>query len=211
MRSKLWIDFETSGLDFNIHSPLQVAMMSEVDGKIIGEWNVSIRQHPIVCSPEAMEITGIDINAPGLTFPEFRKEYWDRINRWFYGGTDPWGRPVIKPTRDNMPLFSGYNTTFDRPWLHKILGSTWDGIFFHRCDPMILATTLWDIGILERGADFKLGTLCQILGVKVESKLHDALVDIKATRECYEVMKGIINGRIQESQRNMEKGLGACL
>jgi len=211
-RAKFWCDFETGGLDVAIHSPLQFACVAEVDGKIVGEWNVSIRELPLVVTDEAMALTGIDLAAPGLSFNEFRREYWDRINRWFYGGTTAWGEARIRANKNNMPLFCGQNTFFDRPWLQKILGSTWDGIYYHRIDTMVLANTLCDLGLLKKDPDLKLGSLCKNLGVKVDAAMHDALVDVKATRACYEKMKElIIHGPAQKSFSLMERTVDACV
>jgi hypothetical protein len=99
----------------------------------------------------------------------------------------------IKPDKHNMPLFCGQNTFFDRPWLQRIMGSDFDYCYYHRIDTMVLANTLQDIGILERGADLKLESLCNLLGVeKPEGEYHSALVDVKQTFKCYQAMKKLI-------------------
>lgn len=195
---KLWIDFETGGLEPH-HSPLSFAMIATKNDEIIGEWYTQIRQHPLVVDPKAIEINKIDLNEPGIDFEEFKKEYFIRINKWFYGGSNFSKNgvfPKIKPNKNNMPLMCAWNLQFDRPILRRILGSTYDGAYYHSIDPMVLAHTLVDIGIIPRTENFRLETVAQFLGVNPEGELHNSLVDIKVTFEVYKKLKNIISEKV---------------
>lgn len=207
MNAKLWNDFETGGVNPWVHSPLSFAMMAEVDGKIIGEWYVQIRQEPFIVTEEALLINKLDLSQPGLTFDEFRVEYFKRINEWFFGGTDfkrsnnTFIPGKIKPNKFNMPKPAGQNSKFDRDVLQRILGGTpvknvFDGLYFHQIDTMLLASTLQDIGILPKTKSLKLSDICESLGVSNdEGEFHNALVDLKMTRKAYISMCDLIRNQ----------------
>ncbi len=194
----MWCDFETGGLDVNVHSPLTFAMMITEGDTILHEWETNIRQPPLVCDEAALAINKIDVREPGLTFQDFRLSYSKRLCEHVYGGikylrNDGCYVGNIKPDKDNMPLFCGQNTFFDRPWLQRILGGSFDYCYYHRIDTMVLANTLQDIGILPRGENLKLESLCNLLGVeKPEGEYHSALVDVQQTFKCYQAMKKLI-------------------
>jgi len=198
MRKQMWCDFETGGLEVDIHSPLTFAMMITEGDDILHEWECNIRQAPLVYTEEALAINKIDIREPGLDFESFRLAFSKRMCEHVYGGIkylrqDGCYVGNIKPDKDNMPLFCGQNTFFDRPWLKRILGSDFDYCYYHRIDTMVLANTLQDVGILARGENLKLESLCNLLGVsKPEGEYHSALVDVRQTFKCYQAMKILI-------------------
>lgn len=184
MRPCCWIDFETGGLDSAVHSPLSFGMLATMGDEIFGEWYVQIRQEPLVVTAGALKINKIDITMPGLSYAEFKYEYFARINQWFYGGSDAASQPVNKPGALNMPFFCGQNTFFDRPFLQKILGSNYDGIYYHRKDLMVLANALSDAKVIKF-ENMKLETIAKTLGIEPEGELHNAIVDIKLTFKCW--------------------------
>lgn len=205
MRKQLWIDFETGGVNPWVHSPLSCAMLAvDENGKIFGEWYGQIRQAPFNVTEEAMAINKLNLDHAGADFEQFRQIYFKLINSWFYGGTN-WQnsgkgflRPYTKPSRDNMPLFCGHNTHFDRSVLQQILGgdpyeNKYDGIYYHRIDTMILANTLQYLRIIPRGENLKLETLCKLLEIEpVEGEMHNALTDIKSTHRCFMKMSDLL-------------------
>jgi len=205
MRKQLWCDFETGGLDVNYHSPLSFAMMITEGDKILCEWECNIRQAPLVYEQSALDINKIDIREPGIDFETFRLSYSKHLCEHVYGGikylrNDGCYVGNIKADKFNMPLFCGQNTFFDRPWLQRIMGD-FDYCYYHRIDTMVLANTLQDIGILPRGENLKLETLCNLLGVpKPEGEYHSALTDVKQTFKCYQAMKALILNASQSFQ-----------
>jgi hypothetical protein len=194
-KPKLWIDFETGGV-LPHHSPLSFAMIATKEETIIGEWYTEIRQHPLIIDEKAIEINKIDVNKSGLNFEEFKLSYFTKINDWFYNGSNLHQNkiyPKIKPNKDNMPIMGAWNIQFDRPILHKILGSTYDGTYYHTIDPMILTHTLSDIGIIPKLENYKLETVSKFLNLKPEGDLHNSLTDVKLTFEVYKKLKNIIS------------------
>jgi DNA polymerase III epsilon subunit-like protein len=195
---KLWIDFETGGVEPH-HSPLSFAMIATKYDQIIGEWYTQIRQPPLIVDQKALEINQIDLNEKGLNFNEFKKSYFTKVNEWFYNGSNfiqDKIYPKIKPNKDNMPLMCAWNIQFDRPILHKILESTYDGAYYHTIDPMILTHTLVDIGIIPKLPNYKLETVSNFLNIKPEGNLHNALTDVKTAFEVYKKLKSIITRNI---------------
>jgi len=215
-RPMLWTDFETGGVE-DYHSPLSFAMIATIGDRTYGEWYTEIRQTPLVIEPEALKINKIDILKEGLNFEQFKKEYFTRINKWFYGGsnfTSSGVFPKTKPDKNNMPLFCGHNTFFDRPILHRILGSTYDGAYYHRIDTMVLANALKDVGIIGQTENLKLETLANYFGVKPEGELHNALTDVKVTFQVYRKMKellskSVINTLVKDALNESEKHIPA--
>ena len=198
MRPQLWIDFETGGTNPWFHSPLSCAMIGVNSlGQVIGEWYGQIRQHPLNVTPEAMKINKLNLDHAGVDFAQFNQIYFRLINDWFYGGTNwhlsgkTYLKPNIKPSRENMPFFCGHNTPFDRSFLQQILGGSpgetkYDGVYYHSIDTMVLANSLQVAGIIERGENLKLETLCKVLKIEpVEGEMHNAQTDIRATRQCF--------------------------
>lgn len=199
-RDVVWIDFETGGTRCRYHSPLSFAMLWTRGMNVMGEWTTQIREEPLVVCREAMKVTGIDLREPGLDFITFRKEYFARINEWFY--TDREGK-WVKATRHNMPLFGGQNIAFDRPWLQWILHNhlpaplkyekSWDGLYYHGLDLMRLAVTLARMGLFKPHPDMKLRSICEQLGVPEPPEgSHDALGDVKQTFWAYWVMEDLL-------------------
>lgn len=193
MRPVLWQDFETGGLDEKVHSPLSFAMMATRGDEIIGEWECNIRQDPLVVTQEALRVNKIDLCEDGLSFDLFKKNYFHRVNDWFYGGSNGQSTyPNIKPNKDNMPYYGGQNTFFDRPWLHRILGTSYDGCYYHRRDLMVLADPLRELGFIKCD-DLKLASICKALGVEAEGEFHSALTDVKATFKCWLKLQKILD------------------
>ena len=180
----LWIDFETGGTDPYVHSPLSFAMIATRGTEIFGEWYVEIRQEPLVVLQQSMAINKLDLLAPGLDFKTFRAEYWKRMNEWFYGGSKPDGRSVDKIGKANMPFLGGQNVGFDRAFLHRTLDSSFDGIYYHSKDLMVLANAFRDAGALEL-ENVSLTSIAGALDLRPEGELHNALVDIKLTFACW--------------------------
>lgn len=60
--TKVFLDFETGGLDCTKHSPLQLAVMFVKDNQYINEAEqINIKLEDYVVTPKALEINGLDI------------------------------------------------------------------------------------------------------------------------------------------------------
>lgn len=189
MSKMLWVDFETGGVDVNLHSPLSFAMIAVEDEKIIGEWYTEIRDSPLIIEPGALKINKIDLLKDGINHTTFRSIYYKYMNEWFFKNQ--------KASKSNMPLFCGHNTRFDRPWLQRLVcdkGSTFDGCYYHTIDTMQLAFMLNNFRVIKT-ADMKLETVANYFDVKPQGELHNALTDIKVTFQIYCEMKNLIQSK----------------
>jgi hypothetical protein len=168
-------------------------MMATEGPEIIGEWETQIRQEPLVVTAKALETNKINLCDPGLNFNDFKKDYYHIINHWFYGGSKQNSvYSVIKPNKDNMPYFGGHNTFFDRPWLWKILGTTYDGAYYYRRDSMVLADVFRERGLIT-SETLQLTDLAKCLGIEVdETKTHSPLYDCKLAFWSYQKLSEML-------------------
>jgi oligoribonuclease (3'-5' exoribonuclease) len=198
-RPILWFDFETGGLDPEVHSPLSFAMIGvDGDGKVLGEWYTQLRFEPMVVTAGALAVNKIDIREPGLSLKDFQNGYWSRINEWFYGGstTGSEGKmyPNIRPNRNNMPLMGGHNVSFDQRFLQKQIGE-WTALLSYQMDTLTMSLLARELGYFE-SANLQLGTVAQALGIHPTGELHNALVDLKMTIMVYQRLKEMMkNGQ----------------
>lgn len=182
MRDILFIDCETGGLSSEKHSVLSVALIATKNGKIIGEAEFQIRQHPISADPIALQINGIDVTSPGLTHAQFQDAYWEKMNEWYYQG---------EYDESKSPTIGGANTQFDLRFLRKALGERSEGFVV---DPLIdvqkIAVEMKKKGLIDFESK-KLETLCKVCNVEMDvgDVYHTALADVKQTVKLYEKMK----------------------
>ena len=170
MPNYLVLDFETTGLDHEVHEPTQVAAIL-LDDQLCEQaaFTSLIRpERPELASPEAMATQGRTIqdlrNSP-LPSPVFA------ILESFVAQAD--GTPIIV----------GHNADFDLKFLlasekrHGFKMLRGDG---PPCDTCQIARLhLQAHGLIE---DARLGTVAAYYGI--EFAAHDALNDIRATAEC---------------------------
>jgi DNA polymerase-3 subunit epsilon len=101
---------------------------------------------------------------------------------------------INKYDKEDKFIAVGYNIKFDVEMLHgeanrqgvKYFGSYID---WRVIDVLVLARTAHYLGQLpEEPENFKLGTICKLYGIAEPT--HDALDDIRATKELFEKITG---------------------
>ena len=172
-----YFDVETTGLDPKKNAIIQLAYIVDIDGKCIEDGEFLIAPHPNdVIEPTALEVNGRNADEiskftpPGDTLKKiikFLNKYIDQYDR-----TDKF-----------YP--AGYNVKFDVDFLkaffekcgHKYFGSYFNYKFI---DP--LTVFYWHdwIGSIKL-PNYKLETVAEKYGIELDA--HDAVNDIKATRE----------------------------
>lgn len=178
-----YIDVETGGLNPQKSALLQIGCILEIDGEIEEELTYNIQPHlKDELDPKALAVNGLT------------KETIDTFARpmdSYTAFTSCMGEYVNKFDRKDKFHFIGYNSqAFDAPFIRAFFGKCKDKYygswFFHpTIDVMILAAHSLRKTRHEL-PNFKLGTVAKALGVDFDpEQLHDAMYDIKVTREVY--------------------------
>jgi DNA polymerase III epsilon subunit-like protein len=191
-RKIFWFDVETSGTDLKLHGIVQIACLIEVDGKIVDQFESKMRLLPgKEYDPKALEVTGFTAQQVLKDFPDPIKVYKEL--RTFVS------KHGIAGDKENRFIMAGYNANkFDCDMLSehiKIIAGKyayWDFFQFKPIDIFSLMTMLSYAGLIDVENE-KLSTIAEYFGVEIDA--HDALSDIKATREItIKVMSAIYAG-----------------
>lgn len=183
----LYFDTETTGIDPKVNEITQFAAIVEVDGEVKEE--VNFRCQPTnweAIDPQAIETTGVSIDQL-KTFeePQFMMI---KIRKLF-------DKYIDKYDKNDKFYPAGHNVSFDLEFLqsfwkkHADAYGTGSYQNWRSLDSRIFANFLMATGKISC-PDVKLGTLCQLLGIEIQA--HDALSDIRATRELIKKMMGML-------------------
>lgn len=176
----LWFDVETSGLDSKENDIIQIAGIIEVNEKIVDEFNILMQPFDLTkISKEALQVQNRSMSEilryqrPNLAYKQF---------------TDVLNRHSNKFDKTDKYYVGGYNVNFDMGFLENFFRKMNDpylGSYLNwtKLDPMMLVQLLNFKGLYNE-ADCKLGTACKAFGINLDNA-HDALADVKATRELY--------------------------
>lgn len=181
MDKVLWFDAETTGLDAERQDIIQIAGLIEIDGHVKEEFNLACAPHsPDNVSPEALEInhhTLEEIQAwPDPT--KTAREFCSMLDKW-----------VDKHDRTDKMTPGGHNVRFDIEFLDRWIkkgGSKYGSgsyLTWQPIDTMYLAVAARHVGRIHP-INMKLEEVAKSLNV--EPGTHDAMADIKATREVGE-------------------------
>lgn len=182
-----WIDVETTGLDPNRNGIIQIGGIVDVMGETQEEFNLRVRPFPddVICD-EALQVNRMTRDEIDL-LPD-PLEGFRRLREILSKYVDPYDKA-------DKFHFGGYNCqTFDVPfvdnWFRKC-GDKYFGSWFWRpsLDVMVIAHDALRRERYRYGS-FRLGSVAKYFGVEVdEESLHDALVDIRLTREIYKAIE----------------------
>jgi DNA polymerase III subunit epsilon len=177
-RKTLWFDLETTGTDSRFHGIIQFAGFVETYGVISDSLNIMMQPHPgAVLEPEAMSVHGISASDISGFMPH--DEGYRQILAFF-------DKHVSKFDRDDKMYPAGFNVRFDLEFLQtmfKRFQSYGIGSYLNwrTVDPLALLYILDYSGRISL-SNYKLSTVCEYFGIPLEHA-HDALNDVKATRE----------------------------
>lgn len=179
----LYLDTETTGVDHRTNEITQIALIVEIDGEVKEE--VNFRCQPTnwdAIDPKAIETTGVSIEQ--LKTFELPGETAKKIQALF-------NRYIDKFDKSDKFYPAGHNVTFDLEFLQafwkKHLDSYGTGSYqnWRALDTRTLANFMAYKGIIQP-SDLKLKTLCDLFHVTIQA--HDAMSDIRATRELMNKM-----------------------
>lgn len=182
-----YFDVETTGLDKTKAGLTQLAAIVVIDGVEVDSISLDINpasyNREVEISPEALAVTNKSLedlaNYP-LSADQFRVfiNFLDKhINK--FDKTDKF-----------VPI--GYNSQFDMGFMQEWFidnGHAYFGSYFQYKDVDVFALVkhLAFLGHIN-STNHKLGTICDIYGVDLGDNAHDAIADIRATRNLYQVL-----------------------
>ena len=175
----MWLDTETTGLSAYKNDVIQIGGLVEYDGIVVEEFKFECAPwDPNACEARALEVHGMDLETlmgfekPIKTYNKFARILDTHINKF---------------DKEDKFIMAGYNTQFDfnmmAQWWKKAGATYWGSYFQYKqfdVYPVVFMYAQrygWDV------PNHKLETIAPFLGIDVD--FHDALDDIKATREVY--------------------------
>lgn len=191
MSKSLYIDVETTGLDKTKAGLTQLAAIVVINGeeidKIALDINPASYNREVEITERALEVTGKTLedlaNYP-LSGQQFKK---------FIAFLD---KHVNKFNKEDKFIPIAYNSQFDMGFLqewfidneHKFFGSYFT---YKDVDVFGLVKVLAHLKLIPInpvGGTHTLGALCDMYGISLGDDAHDAIADIRATRELYQLL-----------------------
>lgn len=189
----LFFDVETTGLDALRCDIVQFAGIIEIDGKVVEEINILMKPRPdAIISDKALEVIG-KTRREIFSHELSQKEAYDFLLSIFKKYIDKYDK------NDKFKLV-GHNIDFDfrffLEWAKKCddkyVGS-WIDYKKQFCTFKVLQALRFIDGIEnhEKLMSNKLTDICEFLDIELKNA-HDAMSDIKATRELYNYQKRLL-------------------
>lgn len=185
-KKALFFDTETTGLNPWKNDICQIACLIEIDGEIKAEFESKVRPFNIDnCDQKALDIHGYTVKD---------LEKFPAADKVHLKIKDFWGRFINK--YDKMDKFTpiGYNVRFDMDFTQNFFKKNNDSYFssfvnWKTVDPMYKLYEMDYQGKISL-PNYKLVTVCQHFGIEI--KAHDAMGDIKATRELLRILQAVV-------------------
>lgn len=183
----IWLDTETTGLSPARHAIVQLAGIVEVDGEVKEEFDIRMRPFSGAhIDSRALECNGLTREAI-MAYPEHDEGFRQFCNLM--------ERHIDVFNREDKLTFAGYNPKFDEEFLRALFnmcGSKYFGSYFWFPCVDVAAYAheyLCSVGRRQEMPNCKLGTVAEELGLPVPENLHDAVADIRLTRQVWQTVK----------------------
>jgi DNA polymerase III subunit epsilon len=188
MKRILWFDLETTGTDKVKHGIIQIAAMIERDNRIIAEREWTMNPVNKLIDPKALEVNGMTVEQIRSFLPSH--QVYSEFNMFL----DQHG---FRKQKDKRYIPGGYNAGFDldfiSQWYLEMSGGPyafWGHLQFQPIDPYPTIVSMWRAGVIPT-ENCKLETICNHFGIPIDA--HDAMSDIRASRELARMVLGRIN------------------
>lgn len=187
MTKLAWIDVETTGLLAYVNDVIQLAGLIEIDGEVLEEFSLQLA--PI--NVDKIQQSALDVN--NKTRQEILS-YPDPLSQVLQF-TDLLAPYLDKTDKKDKFIFAGYNAPFDKDFVQNLFKRVnikgFNTLFEYKTfDVYTLVFILTYCGKIPKLEDMKLATMAKYFNI--EHDAHEALSDIKATREvflkCIELM-----------------------
>lgn len=183
-QKKFFFDVETTGVVASKHCIWQLAGLMEVDGQVVDQIEFKCRPaYPENINPKALELSGLTKEEMMAFQPGI--DAYKQLTRWL-------DRHINKYDRNDKAALVGFNVDFDEQFLRQ---------FFKRASDPYFGAYFWSgrIDVLSLALDhlldrrphmdnFKLETVAKEFGIS-STEWHDALADIAATRQIYQLVR----------------------
>lgn len=179
----LYFDVETTGIDPKRNGVFQISGMIEVGGQVLKEFNFFCQP------PEGTEISSKALEVTGKTVDDLWSypvpaEAYNKL-------TFEMSRFVDKYDTKDKFYPCAYNGQFDLEFVNQFFIQNGDQYFgswqnWQLIDPLPMVRMLSYAGELSL-PDHKLSTVAKYFGIEIDA--HDAMSDIKATRELVQLLK----------------------
>ena len=186
MNKIAWIDTETTGLDPIKNDVVQLAILIEENEEVIDEAEIKLRPNP------GCMISDIALKTNNKTIAEISR--YPVASEGIYKFKNILQSYVSPYDKREKLFFAGYNPKFDVDMLNAAFEKNHDKYFFSwffSCFIDVKSTVgehFFHSDIVL--PNYKLKTVCSHFGI--EFKAHDAMEDIKATRELYYTLKNAV-------------------
>ncbi len=178
MKKILYFDTETTGVDPVKNDIIQIAGIIEVDGEVKEEFNLKAKPFDFTTIQDrALEVNNVT-REELEEYPDPRQAYVKLLGIFT--------SHIDKFDREDKFFPAGQNIRFDLDFLSNFFRKNYDKYFgswqnWKMIDSLYITNMLASLGLLNL-PNHKLETVCEHFEIKIE-KAHDALSDIRATRE----------------------------
>lgn len=180
----LYFDVETTGTDPSVDFITQLSGLIEVDGELVEEFNFFLRPPKgTAVSKDALRVTGKTIEDL-RSYPDAEvgfNQFRDLLNKYVLYGN--WSDKFYP---------AAYNGNFDLQFVDQMFKRQFSidewGKYqnWQLLDPLPIFRALSYFGSIKTYGH-KLSTMCDHFGISIEA--HDALSDVRATRDLLQVLK----------------------
>ena len=181
-----WFDVETTGLNYEKNDIISLACVIEIDGEVKEKFKLNIQPFDW----ENIEQSALNINK--ITKEQLKtfmtpKQAHAKLKSYLEKYVDPYNS-------DDKFQPGGYNNDFDIKFMANFFKKCEDKYFgswidFHKLDVQSIIQFLHLKGAINL-PNYRLETVAKHFGITIDS--HDALSDIKATREiAYKILPKI--------------------
>lgn len=183
MKKVCWFDVETTGLSEFKNDVVQLAIIIEIDKKVVAEKEFKMQPFDFdTIEPKALECNGLTVEDL-RKYPDPRQTYKELVAFL--------GKHVNKFDKGDKFHPAGYNVPFDIGFLKQYFkknGDNYFGSFFNykATDPLQLLYSMDARGLISLPS-YKLVDVCKRFGIPQE-KAHDAMCDIQATKNLMEFL-----------------------
>lgn len=183
----LFLDLETTGVDENKHSIIEIAAKFSVDGKIVKSYESKVGTYNKEVDLGALGVNNFSIK--GILGHTGSPEVAYALTEFLV---------TVKKSKGKGPIYlCGHNVAFDEKFLNRFLEvhsiTGLHSIVGHKkLDTATIAIALIDAGVIKPEKT-SLEGLAKELGINLQGrKLHNAMEDVDLTIEVYNEFKKLL-------------------